>query len=182
MKHLKDILNQNIHEGLKLGSSKINQYTEHPKSKQELIDILKERLKKDHDADLNDIDVSAITNMSNLFAGLDPHNIKIDQWDVSNVNTMFGMFWECYNFNGDLSKWYTPKVKSMSAMFWKCNNFNSDLSKWDVSSCNVFEYMFLNCRKFDCDLNKWKVNKKAKIYGMFDETELEDHPPKWFHK
>ena len=38
-------------------------YTCTPQSKNELKDILKERLRNDPDADLNDIDVSNITDM-----------------------------------------------------------------------------------------------------------------------
>lgn len=59
-----------------------NQYTCKPKDKFELRKILEERLAKDKDANLNDIDVSQITDMgyedfrdnTGLFEKLDPHN------------------------------------------------------------------------------------------------------------
>ena len=40
------------------------------------------------DADLNDIYISDITDLSNLFQGLNPGNIKIDKWDVKNVDSI----------------------------------------------------------------------------------------------
>ena len=61
-------------------------YTCHPKDKFELKKILEERLAKDKNADLNDIDVSNITDMGvwgfsglkGLFQDLDPHDIHIE--------------------------------------------------------------------------------------------------------
>ena len=108
MKHLKNFLNQNnIHEGLKLGSSKIkiNNYSVRPKTLEELQDILKERIAKDKDADLNDIDISEIDDLKFCFFTLHPGNIKVDKWDISNVKNMYYMFYECDKFNGDLSSW-----------------------------------------------------------------------------
>ena len=79
-------------------------YNYFPTSKKQLrqiiINLLNERGK---DADMNDIDVSNITDMSNLFDGLDPHNIDISKWDVSFVTNMMSMFFNCDNFNCDLS-------------------------------------------------------------------------------
>ena len=38
------------------------------------------------------IDVSNVTNMSNMFAGADKFNQPLDKWDTSNVINMSGMF------------------------------------------------------------------------------------------
>ena len=76
-----------------------------PETKEELKEIIKGRLEDDPNADLNDIDVSNITDMSDLFHGLNPHNIDISKWDVSNVKDMSFMFYNCKNFDSDLSGW-----------------------------------------------------------------------------
>ena len=56
----------------------------HPKTKNELIDCIKEQLDKQGSAaDLNIIDVSKITDMNHLFINLDIRNIDISEWDVS---------------------------------------------------------------------------------------------------
>ena len=130
-----------INEKLNLSTK----YTCKPKDKQELKKIIKERLNKDKDANLNDIDVSDITDMFNLFFGLDPHNIDISEWNVSNVTDMNSMFLDCENFNCDLSEWDVSNVTNMANMFDHCYNFNSDLSDWDVSNVKFMKRIFNGC-------------------------------------
>ena len=146
-----------IIEKLKINKS-TNLYHYHPKDKDELRSLIQELLKeRGKDADLNDIDVSDITDMSNLFKNLDPYKIDISEWDVSNVKNMGAIFLECENFNSDLSKWNVSNVKNMRYMFCGCKNFNSDLSKWNVSNVKDMTYMF-----------------KGSV--------LEKNPPKWYHE
>ena len=143
MKDLKDI----ITEKLRLDNNlKKHTYTCQPETKDELTSIIEERLKEDKNADLNDIDVSQITDMSLLFKDLDPHDIKIDKWDVSNVNNMRFIFFECENFNDDLSKWDVSNVKDMQCMFYGCAKFNCDLHDWNVSNVKHMLYMFAGCK------------------------------------
>ena len=91
-------------------------YNYHPKTKDELENIIKQRIESEgNKCDLNDIDTSNITDMSWLF-------------DDS-------------KFNGDISKWNVSNVKYMHSMF-SYSKFNSDISNWDVSnvinSINIF--------------------------------------------
>ena len=60
-----------INEALKIGNnlSKWSSYSCQPKTKDELKDIIKARIKEQGpNCDLNDIDTSLITDMSNLFS------------------------------------------------------------------------------------------------------------------
>ena len=136
-----------ITEKLKINKDIIaKQYNYHPKDKYELRSIIKKLLdERGQDADLNDIDVSNVTDMSFIFSDLKIHNIDISQWNVSNVENMFCMFFDCTNFNCDLSDWNVSKVENMISMFDCCRKFDSDLSNWDVSNVNDMKDMFAHC-------------------------------------
>ena len=116
-----------------------------PDTTEELKEILKERLTNDPNADLNDIDVSNIIDMSFLFSGLDPHNIDISKWDVSNTEDMKFMFNRCENFNSDLSGWDVSNAEDIYCMFINCKNFDSDISNWDISNVQDMRHMFNGC-------------------------------------
>ena len=99
---------------------KKNKYKYFPKTKKDLQDIIEKRIKKEgNEVDLNDIDVSNITDMSSLF--------------------------EETNFNGDISKWDVSNVTDMTCMFSNCFKFNQDISNWDVTNVSSWFYMFSHC-------------------------------------
>ena len=145
MKNLNTYIQENTCINEKLVINHYKSYSCAPKTRDELKEIIKDRLKQDPDAYLNDIDVSNITDMSNLFYGLDPHNIDISRWDVSNVTDMSWMFMGCINFNSDLSNWDVSNVENMIGTFYDCEDFNSDLNKWDVSNLKFRRIMFNGC-------------------------------------
>ena len=123
-----------------------NKYNYFPKTKEELQDIIKKRIKQDgNEVNLNDIDVSKVTDMSNLFDYLD-FNGDISQWDVSNVTNMYEMFFGCENFNQDISQWNVSNVTNMNSMFYGCEAFNQDISQWDVSNVKNFGFIFYKCK------------------------------------
>ena len=99
---------------------KKNKYNYLPKTKEELQNIIKQRIKSEgNEVDLNDIDVSNITDMFRLFKGTD-FNGDISEWDVSNVTNMYGMFYKCEQFNQDISNWDVYKVNNIYRIFDYC--------------------------------------------------------------
>lgn len=99
-----------------------------PTSKKELKELIKRRMKEQGPrCDLNDIDVSKITDMGGLFIHLSEFNGDISKWDVSRVEDMSYLFSDS-TFNGDISKWDVSNVKDMSGMFHS-SKFTGDISK-----------------------------------------------------
>ncbi len=98
-----------------------------PANKEELKKIIENRIQTEGpECDLNDIDVSDITDMSDLFKGSE-FNGGISEWNVSNVTNMSHMFEGVY---------VKEKCKYID------NPFAGDISRWDVSNVTNMNHMF----------------------------------------
>ena len=130
-------------------------YTNYIKATNDTIHkIVKDELDRfGHDADLNHIDVSNVTDMSFVFCAralntkclgfeYDDINPNISKWDVSNVVNMEHMFFFCERFNCDISEWDVSKVENMYAMFYRCKKFYQDLHDWNAENVKSYSYMF----------------------------------------
>ena len=151
-------------------------YDLRPTNKKELQELIYRRIKEQGPScDLNDIDVSEIKDMSELFR---ESNFRgdISKWDVSNVEDMSKMFLASH-FNGDISKWDVGNVKYMSEMF-RLSSFNGDISKWDVRNVIDMSYMFTSSN-FDRDISKWDVSNVYDMAYMFDGSVFTGYISKW---
>ena len=151
-------------------------YDLRPVNKKELQELIYRRIKEQGPScDLNDIDVSEIKDMSELFR---ESNFRgdISKWDVSNVEDMSKMFLASH-FNGDISKWDVGNVKYMSEMF-RLSSFNGDISKWDVRNVIDMSYMFTSSN-FDRDISKWDVSNVYDMAYMFDGSVFTGYISKW---
>ncbi|MCI6474487.1 MAG: BspA family leucine-rich repeat surface protein [Mucispirillum sp.] len=104
---------------------------------------------------LNEIDISLLSNLDNVFKNSKRQNYKgIEQWDTSKIVSMKNMFLNAEYFNEDISLWKVDRVKNMQSMFEGAVNFNQNL-------------------------NSWNVLPGTKIDNMFKNTPLSENPPKW---
>ena len=151
MKTLKLYITEALHVNR---NTKIIEYNYHPKTTNDLKELLNKLIKeRGNDANLNDIDVSEITDMSYMFNNSD--------------------------FNGDVSGWDVSKVTDMYAMFYK-SNFDGDISNWDVSKVTNMGYMF-TYSKFNGDISNWDVSKVYDMNSIFYDSPLQKNPPKWYN-
>ena len=206
MKNLKQIIQEKL---IINKNSKVKQqvYNYHPKTRDELKELVDKLIgERGNDADLNDIDTSAITVMSglfhtsnfkgdisnwdvsnvqymdNMFFGCKEFNGNICHWNVSNVTSMNGMFASCSKFNCDISNWDVSNVTDMGGLFCRCNSFNQDISKWKVDQVKNMINLFRECSKFDQDISKWRVSRDCEKDDIFLKCPLQKHPPKWYKK
>ena len=136
-------------------------------NKAELIAAIKECRDECAAAGINRWDVTAVTDMSDLFIHNGNFNSDISGWDTSKVTNMYNMFQFASAFNGDISKWDVSKVTNMERMFSWTSAFNGDISNWDVSSVTNMERMFNYAKAFNGDISKWDVSKVTKMGSMF---------------
>jgi surface protein len=87
---------------------------------------------------LAEFDASGVQDASQMFSTIRCFgSLEIDNWDVSAITNMDGMFKYAKYFDGDLSGWDVSAVTNMYGMFMGATSFNGDLSGWDVSAVIV---------------------------------------------
>jgi len=152
-KALYEKIMRNVSKEVKRALNESNTYKYYPKTRKQLEKIIDEHFEAGN-GDLNDIDVSAITNFSNLF-----------NKDV--ISSLFK-----YKGNIDVSKWDVSNGTRFDFMFAGYSNFNCDLSQWNVSNGKNFEFMFAYCTKLKTDLSLWNFSNATNLKGMFYECSL----------
>ncbi|TLD90470.1 BspA family leucine-rich repeat surface protein [Helicobacter sp. MIT 03-1614] len=165
-----------------IGCKDSQKYTYHPKDREELLKLVRDKSIK-----LNEIDTSAITDMSFLFANPKLFRCKeilqeqelsesakkiqlicqypyeerdfsgIQSWNVSNVEDMQRMFLDNKSFNESLNDWNVSQVQWFDSMFEGAKNFNQPLDKWDLKSAKSLEDMFYSAQSFSQNLDSWQV-------------------------
>ena len=113
---------------------------------------------------LNHIDVSGITDFSDVFVESPTFKGDISGWNVSNATTMQSMFKGCA-FDGDISRWDVSNVQSMDNMFAQ-SRFNGDISRWNVSKVRNMERVF-QWSVFNNDISQWNTAAVLSMRAMF---------------
>jgi surface protein len=123
-------------------------------------------------------DVSHITNMSYMFAGLNQttnqkFNGDISGWDVSSVTNMIGMLSWTALFNQPLNNWDVSNAAIGTSspvdfgMFQGAKAFNQPLDNWDVSNKTDFAKLFNGATVFNQNLGAWDMSSAINLELMF---------------
>ena len=78
---------------------------------------------------------------------------EINNWNVSNVTNMDYLFLNAKSFNQPLNKWNVSNVTDMSYMFSGAKSFNQPLNDWNVSNVRDMEWMFRIATSFNQPLH-----------------------------
>ena len=144
----------------------------HPANHHELHELIYKQGVK-----LNEIDVSAVGDFSNLFKNVTNIDFSgIENWDVSNAKDMSFMFCGATNFNNDISQWDVSNVTNMAFMFSDAESFNQPLNDWDVSNVINMEWMFNRAGSFNQPVNNCNVCNVENMSCMFANTNNFDQP------
>lgn len=121
-------------------------------------------------------DTGNVTTMRSLFDFAESFNQPIDSWNTSKVRDLAGMFIKAFSFNQPLNSWDVSKVMEMSQMFYHASSFNQPLNLWDVSNATDMCHMFSKALSFNQPLNLWNVGKATTMRGMFRNAILFNQP------
>lgn len=162
--------------GFKLGKNKVRKtpdYKYFPKNLQELRNAIRKHNIETPDLDLNDIDVSQVTDFGELFAHFENETIDISGWDMSNAENLGGMFVVCKNLKYvNINGIDTSNVRNMNRMFATCKNLKKidGIENLNVDNLEACGQMFIRCESLtELDLSKWKPKKLTHTYLMFSE-------------
>jgi surface protein len=126
--------------------------------------------------EINTWDVSAVTDMGELFLEKTTFNSNISNWDVSNVTDMNQMFRGAVSFNQPLNSWDVSNVTVMNSMFSSATSFNQPIGGWTLSSLTDVNNMFSNADAFDQPLNAWDVSSVTNMNSMFSGADIFNQP------
>ena len=120
-----------------------------------------------------------VTDMSELFKDNGTFDGAIGYWDTSRVTDMGEMFggvdpddhmdttYFPVAFNRDIGGWDTGSVTNMSFMFSYAHAFNQDIGGWDTTSVTDVSGMFYHAEAFNRDIGAWNTSSVTDMRGMF---------------
>ncbi len=134
---------------------------------------------------MNIWDVSAVTDMSDLFSSKTDFNEVISGWNVSKVENMSYMFRRASAFNQDIGGWDVSAVTTMSFMFDEATLFNQNIGQWNVSAVTNMRNMFVQASAFNNgDGNaplEWNVKELVNASSMFREANSFNQKLNWIN-
>jgi len=115
--------------------------------------------------------LASVNHMGSMFRNT-PFNQDINDWNVSLVSNMSSMFYIATDFNQDISGWNVSAVTNMSNMFGYATDFDQPIGAWgsDVSAVTTMEGMFFTATNFNQALDNWILSALTNTRIMFRQA------------
>jgi surface protein len=131
---------------------------------------------------INNWNVSGVTNMSSMFNSSISFNQPLSGWNVSNVTNISSMFGNATNFNQNIGNWNVSKVTNFNSMFSNAIVFNNggspSISGWTINTTAPVQMaaMFATAYQFNQPIGSWNVSKVTNMRQMFYICSLFNQP------
>lgn len=117
---------------------------------------------------MNDWDVSNVTNFAYVFANASSFNEDIGNWDMSNADDIGLMFSGASSFNQDIGGWDLTNMQYMDEIFANASSFNQDVGNWNISGADNLNFVFQGATAFNQDISSWDVSSVKYMESVFD--------------
>lgn len=177
-------INNFISEALRINKNiQTRNYTDFPKTKEDLKKIIQTRyndnIESSDTMNLNDIDVSAIKDFSDLFDNMNLFLVKVldvSNWEVSNATNISYMFRDLRNVEEiKVDNWNVTEIRKFVGVFSLCKNLKKiNLSNWNPRSAQTMKYMFNDCENLESigDVSNWNLKQALDLHKMFAKCRM----------
>ena len=117
--------------------------------------------------DISSWNTAVVMNMRSMFNGATSFDQNIGNWNTASVTTMRFMFAGASSFNQNIGNWNTASVEDMTAMFQNATPFNGDISGWNTASVTNMSSMFRGVTSFDQNIGNWNTASVTNMSSMF---------------
>jgi surface protein len=118
-------------------------------------------------SNMNDLNMTNVTNTSYMFSGCLLFNSPINNWNTSNITNMSGMFFGAVSFNQEIGTWNTSRVTNMNSMFNGASVFSKSLNTWTTNAVINMANMFSLALYYNQPMNSWNTGAVTNMTGMF---------------
>ena len=135
------------------------------------IDWFKSQQKLSSIEGLENLNTSAVTDMSSMFYGCsDLKELNLSSFNTSAVTDMSSMFYSCSGLRAlNLSSFNTSDVTNMSHIFFGCSGLKAlNLSRFNTSKVTNMHSMFAGCSGLtELNLSSFNTSAVTNMFSMF---------------
>ena len=133
----------------------------------------KQKAKKTY-GDISEWDTSEVTDMSELFKGIEQINEDLSKWNTGSVTDMSGIFKSAKIQYANIANWNVTKVSDMTEAFHSCDfGYKEPHLNWKIENNVNTHYMFYEASRYYLKHVKREYNLRFYENGIEKEYGIE---------